>query len=175
MSCTLGGKFSSLLLSWWCIGAQSTGPTEWDQNNSIRLAEISFQAVCRPLSTAFASVRIPHNALGPLIDSSQLLSGGVHHYIPFFLEVLAVFRCASVAFTLRYYHWCVWVSSSVSTRMRKCRCFYTTLIAGTVLAEQPEVKCLTQGQISSGNQGHTGDHRWGEDRPLVEKFMEKER
>ncbi len=58
VSCTLGGKFSSLLLSWWCIGAQSTGPTEWDQNNSIRLAEISFQAVCRPLSTAFASVRI---------------------------------------------------------------------------------------------------------------------
>ncbi len=163
MSCSLGGKFSSLLLSWWCIGAQSTGPTEWDQNNSIRLAEISFQAVCRPLSTGFAPVRIPHNALGPLIDSSQFFQVEFIITFHFFLEVQSIFCCASVAFTLPYYHRCVWVSSSVSTCMWKCWCFYTTLIAGTVLAEQPEVKCLTQGQLTSGNQGHTGDSIDGEE------------
>lgn len=128
MSCTLGGKFSSLLLSSWCIGAQSTGPPEWDQNNSIRLAEISFQAVCRPLSTGFASVRIPHNALGLVIDSSQVLSG-IEFIITlhFSWKFWPFSRCASVAFALPYYRRCVWVSSSVSSGMWKCRCFYWLL------------------------------------------------
>lgn len=109
-SFALGGKCSSLL-SWRCIEAQSAGVSQWEANNSIRLAEISFQAVCRPLSTGFASVRIPHNASGSLTDSSRFLSGRVHHYNPFFLEVLAICRCASVTFALPYYRQCVfgWV------------------------------------------------------------------